>query len=281
MALMAGTHLDSGCPQGDTMRTAATSEPEMMAKIATGQALEKRAEMTEEYYEHLVHLMLMQADSELSGGYGYVPWIMQAPTVEEKLIVANIVKDEMRHAKAMYGLLADLGFDVQAHIDAQQLDFRLDPGQSDIGTERVKSDKRVNIFYYPIETWTDFIMFNFCMDRGAGHQLEDALTCSYGPWRRVVEGIFKEEVVHIGHGETWVRRLAADPTTRDECQETLNKWYIRTMNIFGRSGSRRNVVYQKLGLKKRDNDAVRQAFHQEVKAFCDQVGLTLPVWVPA
>jgi ring-1,2-phenylacetyl-CoA epoxidase subunit PaaA len=267
--------------QGDMMRIVTTLEQEMMAKIEAGQPLEKPEEMTEEYKGHLLHLMLMQADSELSGGYGYVPWVMKAPTVEEKLIVANIVKDEIRHAKAMYGLLADLGFDVQAHIDAQQLDFRLDAGTDDIGTERLKDDKRVNIFYYPIETWADFVMFNFCMDRGAGHQLEDALACSYGPWRRVVEGIFKEEVVHIGHGELWVRRLAEHPSTREECQETLNKWYVRTMNIFGRPGSRRNAVYQKLGLKKRDNDDVRQAFHQEVKAFCDQVGLMLPAWPPA
>ena len=267
--------------QGDMMSTVTPLEQEMMAKIEAGQPLEKPEEMTEEYKGHLLHLMLMQADSELSGGYGYVPWVMKAPSVEEKLIVANIVKDEIRHAKAMYGLLDDLGFDVQAHIDAQQLDFRLDSGMDDIGTERLKDDKRVNIFYYPIETWTDFVMFNFCMDRGAGHQLEDALTCSYGPWRRVVEGIFKEEVVHIGHGEMWVRRLAENPSTREECQETLNKWYLRTMNIFGRPGSRRNAAYQKLGLKKRDNDEVRQAFHKEVKAFCDKVGVTLPAWTPA
>ena len=262
------------------MSTTATCEQTMMAKIAAGQPLEKPEEMTAEYKEHLMHLMLMQADSELSGAYGYVPWIMQAPTVEEKLVVANIVKDEVRHAKAMYGLLADLGFDVQAHIAAQQLDFRVDQGNTDIGTHRLRADKRVNIFYYPIETWTDFVMFNFCMDRGAGHQLEDALTCSYGPWRRVVEGIFKEEVVHIGHGETWVRRLAAQPATRAACQETLNKWYIRTMNIFGRAGSPRNAVYCRLGLKHRDNEEVRQAFHREVQAFCDKVGLTLPAWRP-
>jgi ring-1,2-phenylacetyl-CoA epoxidase subunit PaaA len=129
-----------------------TLEKSMMAKIAAGQPLEKPEEMTTEYREHLLHLMLMQADSELSGAYGYVPWIMQAPTVEEKLIVANIVKDEVRHAKAMYGLLADLGFDVQAHIAAQNLAFRLDTGSADIGTERLRTDKRVNIFYYPIET---------------------------------------------------------------------------------------------------------------------------------
>jgi ring-1,2-phenylacetyl-CoA epoxidase subunit PaaA len=263
------------------MRTETSLEQDMMAKIAAGEPLEHPSEMTEEYKENLIHLMLMQADSELSGGYGYVPWIMKAPSVEEKLIVSNIVKDEIRHAKAMYGLLSDLGFDVQSHIDTQQLDFRLDADSSDIGTERVKSDKRVNIFYYPIETWTDFVMFNFCMDRGAGHQLEDALTCSYAPWRRVTEGIFKEEVVHIGHGELWVRRLAEDPATRQECQDTLNKWYLRTVQIFGRPGSSRNALYRKLGLKRRDNDEVRQAFHKEVEAFCDKVGLTLPEWQAA
>lgn len=262
------------------MNPEAMVEQDMMAKIEAGQPLEKPREMTEEYRQHLLHLMLMQADSELSGGYGYVPWIMKAPTIEEKLIVANIVKDEMRHAKAMYGLLADLGFDVQAHLDAQQLEFRLDEDSTDIGTQRLTGDKRVNIFYYPIDTWADFIMFNFCMDRGAGHQLEDALVCSYGPWRRVVDGIFKEEVVHIAHGETWVRRLAENAATRDECQATLNKWYIRTMNIFGRPGSSRNATYRKFGLKRRDNEAVRQAFHTEVKDFCDKVGLTLPAWQP-
>ena len=186
----------------------------------------------------------------------------------------------MRHAKAMYGLLADLGFDVQAHVEAQNLSFRLEAGAEDLGTERMATDQRVNIFYYPIETWIDFIMFNFCMDRGAGHQLEDVLTCSYGPWRRVVEGICKEEVVHIAHGETWVRRLAAEAATHDECQETLNKWYMRTMQIFGRPGSSRNRLYRQLGLKRRDNGEVRQAFQQEVQALCDQVGLTLPAWTP-
>ena len=181
----------------------------------------------------------------------------------------------------MYGLLADLGFDVQAHLAAQDLAFRLEDGTDDLGTDRLKRDQRVNIFYYPIDTWTDFIMFNFCMDRGAGHQLEEARTCSYGPWRRVIEGIFKEEVVHIAHGETWVRRLAEHAATRVETQETLDRWYLRTMNIFGRPGSSRNALYRRLGLKKRDNDGVRQAFHNEVKDFCDQVGLTLPAWTPA
>src|SRR5256712_10443278 len=95
----------------------------------------------------------MQADSELGGGYGYVPWITKAPTVEEKHVVAQIVKDELRHAAVMYGLLADLGFDVESHVRQHDEIFtmRID-NNADIGTARITSDKRVNIFYYPIIT---------------------------------------------------------------------------------------------------------------------------------
>src|ERR671918_3245287 len=91
-------------------------EATMLAKIAAGETIEAVEGMTEEYREHLVHLMLMQADSELAGGYGYVPWICKAPTVEEKHVVAQIVKDELRHATVMYALLADLGVAVETHV---------------------------------------------------------------------------------------------------------------------------------------------------------------------
>src|SRR6266478_6840757 len=166
---------------------------EMTAKIEGGIRLESAQEMTDEYRETLLHLLTMQADSELAGGYGYVPWITKAPTVEEKNVVAQIVKDELRHAAVMYGLLANLGVEVDRHVAAHYeiLTMRIEADR-DIVTQRITSDKRVNIFYYPIDTWADFVFFNFCMDRGAGHQLEDVRECSYGPWVRAIDGIFKE-----------------------------------------------------------------------------------------
>ena len=256
-------------------------EARLLAKIAKGDLIESPEEMTDDYRANLVHLMTMQADSELAGGYGYVPWIMKAPGVEEKHVVAQIVKDEIRHATVMYGLLADLGVDVGAHVEAHDEVFTMRiAADADIGTDRITSDKRVNIFYYPIETWADFIFFNFCMDRGAGHQLEDVRHCSYGPWARGIEGIFKEEKFHIRHGEYWVKKLAEDPKTHDEAQTTLAKWYIRTMNIFGRPGSARNALYRTYRLKLRDNDEVRAAFATEVNEKATAVGLTVPEWKP-
>jgi ring-1,2-phenylacetyl-CoA epoxidase subunit PaaA len=257
------------------------TEAEVQARIDRGERIESADEMSAGYREHLVHLMTMQADSELAGGYGYVPWITRAPGVDEKHVVAQIVKDELRHATVMYGLLSDLGVDVDGHVRRHDevLTMRIDAG-ADIGTARITDDKRVNIFYYPIETWADFVFFNFCMDRGAGHQLEDVRTCSYGPWARAIEGIFKEEKFHIRHGEHWVKKLAGDPSTHDEAQRTFEKWYVRTMNIFGRPGSAKNAVYRRLRLKIRDNDEVRRAFSEEVAALCEKFGLTVPNWTP-
>src|SRR6266478_5516508 len=98
--------------------TSSDTEALMLARNEAGERIESQEEMTEEYRASLIHLMTMQADSELGGGYGYVPWIMKAPGVEEKHVVAQIVKDELRHAAVMYGLLADLGVDVADHVRA-------------------------------------------------------------------------------------------------------------------------------------------------------------------
>jgi ring-1,2-phenylacetyl-CoA epoxidase subunit PaaA len=261
--------------------TVTMNEQDFLKRIEAGEKIEANDPMPQEYRENLINLLEMQADSELSGAYGYIPWIEKAPNVHEKLLVAQIVKDEVRHAYAIYKCLEELGIDIDKRVKEQEFAYRLTDDTADIGTDRAAQDKRVNIFYYPIETWIDFIMFNFCMDRGAGHQLEDAKESSYGPWGRAIQTIFKEEMMHVNHGDTWVVKLANDPATREATQEALNKWYNRTMNIFGRPGSRRNQIYQKWGLKKRDNDEVRQAYKQEIEEKLAQIpSLTMPEWVP-
>lgn len=255
------------------------SPTKLQERLDRGETIRHRSEMTDEYYENLVHLMTMQADSELAGAVGYNKWPPRAPGVEEKLVVANMVKDEFRHAKAIYALLRDLGMDVDSHVARHDFNLRI-AEQTDLGTQRAAGDKRVNIFYYPIDTWADFIMFNFMMDRGAGHQLEDGLECSYEPWAAELKRIAKEETTHLRHGDLWVEKLAKDPATKDEVQDAVNRWFPRTMNIFGRPGTSRNALYRRLGLKKRDNDEVRQAFVDDIKPKLDAWGLTLPEWKP-
>jgi ring-1,2-phenylacetyl-CoA epoxidase subunit PaaA len=252
----------------------------LVERIAKGEKITSRDQMTDEYFEDLVHLMTMQADSELAGAFGYMPWIAKAPGVEEKLIVANIVRDEVRHAKAIYALLRDLGIDVDTRVQEHDYDFRVRSEGEELGTKRAHTDARVNIFYYPIDSWADFVAFNFLMDRGAGHQLEDGLTCSYQPWASELQRVFKEELTHIRHGDMWTERLGTDPKMKGDMQKAIDRWYPRTMNIFGRPKTRRNARYRMFDLKKRDNQDVRQGFHDEVKNNTDAWGLTLPEWRP-
>ena len=253
-------------------------EEKLEEKLSKGGKVETLDEMTDDYRGHLTNLMMMQADSELAGAFGYVPWIMKSPDIKETLQVAQIVKDEVRHARVMYRLLEGVGVNVDEYYKKNNFSLRV--AQDDIGTLRVADDKRVNIFYYPIDTWYDFIMFNFCMDRGAGHQLEDSLDCSYKPWMDGMEGIFKEEAMHMAHGDQWTEKLASDDKTHDELQSALDRWYPRTMNIFGRANSPKNKIYRKLGLKKRDNDEVRQAFAKDVAGLCAKFSLRVPDWKP-
>jgi ring-1,2-phenylacetyl-CoA epoxidase subunit PaaA len=255
-------------------------EERMAAEVAAAKKIDSPEQMTPLYRESLINLLYMQADSELAGALGYVPCVSMSPNVEEYLASSMIVKDEFRHARVVYKLLENLGEDVDAHVRGHDFTMRLSDSNANIGSKRAADDKRVNIFYYPIDSWVDFCMFNFCMDRGAGHQLEDSLDASYKPWARVLEGIFKEEKFHIAHGDNWVKRLAQDPATHDAAQAALNKWYIRTMNIFGRPNSPKNKIYRELGLKKRDNHDVRLAFAQEVADRCKENGLKVPEWIP-
>jgi ring-1,2-phenylacetyl-CoA epoxidase subunit PaaA len=214
----------------------------------------------------------------LAGGVGYMPWIARAPGIQEKYVVSNMVREEIGHANIMYKLLRAIGFDVDAHVAQHDWDLRVQA--ENIGTERAAEDKRVNIFYYPIDTWADFIMFNFCMDRGAGHQLYDAEHCSYAPWNRAIEKIGLEEVGHLQHGDLWVQRLADEPATRGDVQAALDRWYPRVMNIFGRPNTPKNQLYRRLGLKVRDNDEVRKAFVADIQPKLAAWGLRLPEWTP-
>lgn len=259
--------------------SSAQREEIMMKKLAKHESIETPDEMSDEYYEHLMNLMLQQADSELAGGFGYVPWIMKAPTTEEMLIVSNIVRDEVRHGRAMYRLLEDAKFGVDDWVDKMDFSFRVGD-HDDLGTGRASNDKRVNIFYYPIDSWADFVMFNFLMDRGAGHQLEDVKESTFGPWRREIDRIFKEELTHIAHGDYWVKRLALDPAAKPDIQAAFERWWPRVMAIFGRPGSRKNKRYRELGLKLRDNHDVRQTFAKEVTEKAEAWGLTVPKWIP-
>ncbi len=265
--------------QATSQSTEYTPEEEnLFAEISNGRTFDKGEELPPIYKKHLMNLLWMQGDSEYAGALGYMPWIEKAPDIKEKVLVAQITKDEMRHSQVIYKMLRDLGEDPEAHIEKTDMGWKHPEDEVNIGYQRMKDDYRVNIFYYQIKYWEDFILFNFLMDRAAGHQLEDTLHSTYLPWKKGIEGIYKEEVFHVTHGDTNMKKLAADPAKKEFLQERLNLWWPRVMNVFGKTKGGRNDIYVRLGLKKRTNQEVRDVFVKEINEHCEKLGLTVPEW---
>lgn len=259
-----------------TAREYSAEDQKLFKEIKEGRTFDKGDELPPLYEKALKNLLWMQGDSEYSGALGYMPWIEKAPDVKEKVLVAQIVKDEMRHASVIYRILEGLGENPEAHIEKTDLGYKLEEDQVNIGFKRVKDDFRVNIFYYNIKYWDDFILFNFLMDRAAGHQLEDTLESSYLPWKKGIEGIYKEETMHLTHGDKWIKILGNDPERKPFLQERLNLWWPRVMNVFGNSRGSTNDLYVNLGLKRRTNAVVRDTFVKEIHEKCAEVGLIVP-----
>jgi ring-1,2-phenylacetyl-CoA epoxidase subunit PaaA len=258
------------------MREYTQEDHKLFEEIKNGRTFDAKEELPEIYRKNLLNLLWMQADSEYAGGLGYMPWIAKAPNAHERVLVAQIVKDEMRHAHVIYKILDDLGEKTHDHMLSHEFDWRIPDDLANIGFSRAKKDKRVNIFYYPITYWEDFCLFNFLMDRAAGHQLEDTLNSSFMPWKNAIGTICKEEHMHLAHGDKTVKAMAEDPKTRPFLQERLNLWWPRVMNVFGKSSGATNDIYIKLGLKTRTNAQVRDAFVKEIQEKCDAWGLIIP-----
>jgi ring-1,2-phenylacetyl-CoA epoxidase subunit PaaA len=255
-------------------------EKRMWTKIRAGESIETIDDMSDDYIRNLTNLMLQQADSELACAFGCVPWIIKAPTIEKKLIVADTVKDSLQRADSVYRLLENLGIDIKSYIAKHDYAYRVTLKDDSLKLNRITDDKRLNIFYYSIDTWADFVAFLFCVYRGARRQLEDARKSTYGPWKREIERVFRDESTRVDHSEYWVKEMALERATKGEIQEAFNRWYSRTMNIFGKPNTHQNEIYRQYGLKFRDNDDVRKVFVKEMMLKCNEWGLSLPVWQP-
>jgi ring-1,2-phenylacetyl-CoA epoxidase subunit PaaA len=138
-------------------------------------------------------------------------------------------------------------------------------------------DRYLEAFRGNITTWEDYAVFGFLIDRVGRYQLDEFLDCSYLPLQRVLPEILKEEVGHIGFGTNQTAELSAK--SHESCervQQSVNFWYIKALDMFGRTDSERSNRYCYWGLKKRSNSQARWEFKEEVDTLIQQMGLLVP-----
>jgi ring-1,2-phenylacetyl-CoA epoxidase subunit PaaA len=216
--------------------------------------------MDAEYRDLLGRVVTIQADCEIGGPHLYVKDILpSAPTKADQLLVARTAAEEMDHFRKIARVAGDIGVDVSFVLSW--------PNQQ----------RYLEAFRGIIQTWEDFAVFGFLIDRVGRYQLEEFLGGTYKPLERILPQIMKEEIGHVGYGQSKTAELAAEgDESREKVQKALNFWYVKALDMFGRSDSTRDRRYLYWGLKRRTNAQAREEFIQEVDPLIEKIGLQVP-----
>lgn len=213
-----------------------------------------------EYRDLLGRVVTIQADCEIGGPHLYVKDILpSAPSKTDQLVVARTAAEEMDHYRKMARVAGEIGVDVSFVLSS--------PNQK----------RYLDAFRGIIKTWEDFAVFGFLIDRVGRYQLEEFFGCTYKPLERILPQILKEEVGHIGYGESKTAELAGKSgETKERVQKALDFWYTKALDMFGRSDSTRDQRYIYWGLKRRTNTQARQEYIEEVNPLIEKMGLRIP-----
>jgi len=216
--------------------------------------------MPDEYKELLSRVLTIQADCEIGGPHLYVKdMLASAPTKLNQLIVARTAAEEMDHYRKIARLAGEIGVDTSFLLSV--------PNQQ----------RYLEAFRGLISTWEDFAVFGFLIDRVGRYQLEEFFGCTYRPLEDILPQVLKEEIGHVGYGESKTAELAAKgEESREKVQGSLDFWYIKALDMFGRSDSERSNRYYHWGLKRRSNTQARWEFKKEVDPLIQQMGLDVP-----
>lgn len=142
----------------------------------------------------LGELLLAMADDEAVIGWTDSEWTGIAPLLEEDVAMSSLSQDELGHAQALYGLLADLrGTDADSlAYDREPADYRharlLDHGRGD---------------------WAMTIARRFLYESADAARLAALTGGSWAPLAELAATIAREERYHRMHIDAWLVRLAA------------------------------------------------------------------------
>ena len=121
-------------------------------------------------------------------------------------------------------------------------------------------------------------MANAFYDQAGYELLSDVYhSTTFGPWKRALAKVDKEETFHLRHGQQWIKRLAPDPAERAKLQRAADWMFMLTVEWFGLpDAEKRHTEQLDYGFKGRSNDTLRQAWMAKVVPFCEEVGLQVP-----
>ena len=144
----------------------------------------------------LDELLLSMADDEFVIGFSDSEWTGIAPLLEEDVAMSSLSQDELGHAAAFYGLLAEIN-----GTDADAIAYDRDPAEY----------RHARLLDHARGDWAMTIARRYLYETADAVRLEALVDGSWSPLADLVGKIRREERYHLMHIGTWLERLAGTP----------------------------------------------------------------------
>jgi ring-1,2-phenylacetyl-CoA epoxidase subunit PaaA len=238
------------------------SEDETRQHLRAGKLIEGLEHMSPAYLEGMKRILTVSADTEMISAPAYWRAAQDAPTLNAFGSAISIIQDELGHAHIAYRLLEDLG------VDKDWLIYERPATQW----------KHPYAFDVPLDSWVELVVANALYDQAGYELLSDVYhSTTFGPWKRALAKVDKEETFHLRHGQQWIRRLVQHPEQKARLQRAVDWMFLLTVEWFGLpDAEKRHTEQLEYGFKGKSNDQLRQSWMGKVVPFCDEVGLQVP-----
>jgi len=242
--------------------TTTSSEEALLDRIHKQQLVESLEHMSPAYLEGIKRILTVSADTELISAPAYYHAAVHAPTLNAFGSAVSIIQDEMGHAHIAYRLLRDLG------VNTEELIFERDP----------RHFKYPYSFDVPLDSWVELIVANAFYDRAGYTLLGDVFqTTTFGPWKRALVKVDKEETFHLRHGEQGMRKLNVDNSGHELLQQAVDWMFLLTVEWFGLPDDLKMHGEQlAYGFKGHSNDELRQIWMSTAVPLCNELHIKVP-----
>jgi ring-1,2-phenylacetyl-CoA epoxidase subunit PaaA len=242
--------------------TSTSSEEALLERIHKQQLVESLEHMSLAYLEGIKRILTVSADTELISAPAYYHAAVHAPTLNAFGSAVSIIQDEMGHAHIAYRLLRDLG------VNTEELIFERDP----------RHFKYPYSFDVPLDSWVELIVANAFYDRAGYTLLGDVYqTTTFGPWKRALVKVDKEETFHLRHGEQGMRKLNVDNSGHELLQQAVDWMFLLTVEWFGLPDDLKMHGEQlAYGFKGHSNDELRQIWMSTAVPLCNELHIEVP-----
>lgn len=238
------------------------SEEAVRERLRKQQLIESLDHMSPIYLEGIKRILTVSADTELISAPAYYNAAVYAPTLNNFGSAISIIQDELGHAHIAFRLLRDLG------VDTDEMIFERDP----------KHFKYPYAFDVPLESWVELVVANGFYDRAGYALLGDIYrSTTFGPWKRALIKVDKEETFHLRHGEQNMRKINKTQEGHELLQKAVDWMFLLTVEWFGLPDDKKKHNEQlDYGFKGHSNDELRQIWMSTAVPLCEELHLKVP-----